>query len=111
MRWTALLRQILRLCSIGWILLALFLAYGRLEVWPATRDIGAGVMADCPRGALSEIPQIILSVLGFALLARVANGPMPAPRRECGLLGLLVVLSWVVAAFAVPLLFAENCVN
>jgi hypothetical protein len=102
-------RRTARTAGIVWLLAAAYVAV-RNGSRPTTRDIGAGVTADCGRVFASQLAQLVLAAAGGTLLIGAADRDAPPPAKV-GAAAAALLVAWILAATLLPTAFAWDCVN
>jgi len=99
-------RTLARLVAIAWVAVALLWA-----LWSTTRELPAGIPADCHWHALPAVAEVLLAVAGAWMLIYLGTSPTSMRPRAALLTVVVVAAAWALFAFGVLPATGRVCVN
>ncbi len=99
-------RTLARLVAIAWVAAALLWA-----LRSTTRELPAGIPADCHWHALPAVAEVLLAIAGAWLLIYLATAPTSVRPRAALLAVGVAAAAWALFAFAVLPATGRVCVN
>jgi hypothetical protein len=102
----AWVRTLARLVAIAWVAVALLWA-----LRSTTRELPAGIPADCHWHALPAVAEVLLAIAGAWMLIYLGTSPTSMRPRAAVLAVVVVAAAWALFAFAVLPATGRVCVN